>query len=78
MLSYEDGIAAMEWLAKAFGFRECTRMLGSDGSAEPWRNGGRQWSYYARQPYPGLRKPKASSSSPARQCAAMVDRAMDH
>jgi uncharacterized glyoxalase superfamily protein PhnB len=26
MLSYEDGVAALEWLAKAFGFRENARM----------------------------------------------------
>lgn len=31
MISYEDGIAAMEWLAKAFGFRERARQTGSDG-----------------------------------------------
>ena len=31
MLSYEDGAAAIEWLAKAFGFRERTRMIGEDG-----------------------------------------------
>lgn len=26
MISYEDGIAALEWLAKAFGFRESARI----------------------------------------------------
>ena len=26
MLTYEDGVAALEWLANAFGFRECARM----------------------------------------------------
>ena len=26
MLSYEDGAAALDWLAKPFGFRERTRM----------------------------------------------------
>ena len=26
MITYEDGIAALEWLAKAFGFRECARI----------------------------------------------------
>lgn len=26
MLTYEDGVAALEWLARAFGFRECARM----------------------------------------------------
>ena len=31
MLSYEDGPAAMDWLAKAFGFQEVTRMVGEDG-----------------------------------------------
>jgi uncharacterized glyoxalase superfamily protein PhnB len=31
MLSYEDGVAALDWLAKAFGFRERTRLLGPDG-----------------------------------------------
>jgi len=27
MIAYEDGEAAMDWLAKAFGFREITRMI---------------------------------------------------
>jgi uncharacterized glyoxalase superfamily protein PhnB len=31
MLSYEDGIAALEWLSKAFGFREHVRMTDRDG-----------------------------------------------
>ena len=31
MLAYENGPAAMDWLAGAFGFRERTRMLGNDG-----------------------------------------------
>ena len=31
LLSYEDGIAALQWLAKAFGFQERTRLVGSDG-----------------------------------------------
>lgn len=32
MLAYENGVAALEWLAKAFGFREVNRMTGSDGT----------------------------------------------
>jgi len=32
MISYEDGIAALEWLAKAFGFRERTRFTKPDGT----------------------------------------------
>jgi uncharacterized glyoxalase superfamily protein PhnB len=31
MLAYEDGITALEWLAKSFGFRERARMIGADG-----------------------------------------------
>jgi uncharacterized glyoxalase superfamily protein PhnB len=32
MISYEDGIAALEWLAKAFGFRERIRLTALDGT----------------------------------------------
>ena len=31
MIAYENGPAAMDWLAGAFGFHEVTRMLGDDG-----------------------------------------------
>lgn len=31
MLAYENGPAAMDWLARAFGFHERARMLGQDG-----------------------------------------------
>ncbi|TMF32044.1 MAG: aminotransferase [Chloroflexi bacterium] len=31
MLAYEDGPAAMDWLARAFGFRERARVLGENG-----------------------------------------------
>jgi PhnB protein len=31
MISYEDGIAALEWLANAFGFRERSRLTWPDG-----------------------------------------------
>jgi uncharacterized glyoxalase superfamily protein PhnB len=31
MLAYEDGCAALDWLARAFGFRERSRMTGADG-----------------------------------------------
>jgi PhnB protein len=31
MLSYEDGIAALKWLTKVFGFRERCRLLAPDG-----------------------------------------------
>lgn len=31
MLDYEDGPAAMDWLAEAFGFLEVSRLIGEDG-----------------------------------------------
>jgi uncharacterized glyoxalase superfamily protein PhnB len=31
MISYEDGIAALEWLRRAFGFRETARLTAPDG-----------------------------------------------
>jgi len=31
MIAYEDGLAALDWLAAAFGFRERTRMTDKDG-----------------------------------------------
>jgi PhnB protein len=31
MLAYEDGVAALDWLARAFGFRELLRFLAPDG-----------------------------------------------
>ena len=31
MVAYENGAAAMDWLTRAFGFRERARMLGDDG-----------------------------------------------
>src|SRR3989441_9912079 len=31
MIAYENGPAAMDWLARAFGFRERARMLGDNG-----------------------------------------------
>jgi uncharacterized glyoxalase superfamily protein PhnB len=39
MLAYEDGVAAMDWLSRAFGFRERPRMLGENGrlSHGRWR-----------------------------------------
>lgn len=31
MIAYEDGVAALEWLTEAFGFRERARQVGPDG-----------------------------------------------
>src|SRR5436190_15931908 len=31
MIAYEDGVGALDWLSRAFGFRERARMIGKDG-----------------------------------------------
>ena len=31
MIAYQDGVAALEWLSKAFGFQELMRMIGEGG-----------------------------------------------
>ena len=31
MIAYQDGVAALEWLSKAFGFQEVRRMIGEGG-----------------------------------------------
>ena len=31
MISYEDGVAALDWLGRAFGFREIARFTSEDG-----------------------------------------------
>lgn len=31
MIAYENGVAALDWLSRAFGFREQARMIGKDG-----------------------------------------------
>src|SRR5262245_41589157 len=41
MISYDDGIAALEWLGSAFGFRETVRLTTPDGRLSHGENGGR-------------------------------------
>jgi uncharacterized glyoxalase superfamily protein PhnB len=51
MISYEDGIAALDWLAKAFGFRERTRITQPDGTlshGEMEVGEGHRWFFFER------------------------------
>ena len=69
MLAYEDGVAALEWLAQAFGFNETMRFLNPDGSvgqAEMEVNGGR---IMLATPTPDYRSPRHQARS-ARQHTA--------
>ena len=58
MLSYEEGIAALEWLAKAFGFRERCRLRSPGRSALARRDGGRGRLIMLASPTPDYQSPK--------------------
>jgi uncharacterized glyoxalase superfamily protein PhnB len=48
MLSYENGLAALDWLCSVFGLNEQTRMVGSDGQLAGARRGTRgRWPNHA-------------------------------
>jgi uncharacterized glyoxalase superfamily protein PhnB len=58
MLAYEDAAAAIDWLVRAFGFRELTRMTGEDGRighAELELDGG---VVYLASPTPDYQSPR--------------------
>jgi uncharacterized glyoxalase superfamily protein PhnB len=66
MLSYEDGFAALEWLSRAFGFRELAREAGPDGElahGEMDAGGGR---IMLATPTPDYQGPKRHRESCAR------------
>lgn len=58
MISYEDGIAALEWLAKAFGFRETSRLTGPDGRLSHGEMEAGDGLIMLASPTPDYRSPK--------------------
>ena len=58
MLSYEDGIAALEWLANAFGFRETARFTGPDGRLSHGEMEAGEGSIMLASPTPDYHSPK--------------------
>ena len=58
MISYEDGIAALEWLAKAFGFRETSRVTGPDGRLSHGEMEAGDGLIMLASPTPDYRSPK--------------------
>ena len=55
MISYDDGFTALDWLARAFGFKERVRMAGPDGRFVACGDGDRRRGHHARLTEPGLR-----------------------
>lgn len=73
MLAYENGDAAIDWLVRAFGFRELGRMAGEDGRighAELELNGG---IVYLASPTPDYQGPRRhrEACEPARKWSAV-------
>jgi PhnB protein len=58
MISYEDGIAALEWLRKAFGFRETARLTTPDGKLSHGEMEAGQGLIMLASPTPQYRSPK--------------------
>ena len=58
MISYEDGIAALEWLHKAFGFRETARLTAPDGRLSHGEMEAGNGSIMLASPTPEYRSPK--------------------
>lgn len=58
MISYEDGIAALEWLATAFGFRETSRVTGPDGRLSHGEMEAGDGLIMLASPTPDYRSPK--------------------
>jgi uncharacterized glyoxalase superfamily protein PhnB len=65
MIAYEDGAAAIDWLVRAFGFREITRTSGDDGqiSHAELELGGGVICWLRRRPTTRDRDGTASSAS---------------
>jgi uncharacterized glyoxalase superfamily protein PhnB len=58
MISYEDGIAALEWLHRAFGFRETTRLTTPDGRLSHGEMEAGSGLIMVASPTPEYRSPK--------------------
>jgi uncharacterized glyoxalase superfamily protein PhnB len=73
MLSYEDGIAALEWLTKAFGFRERQRLTGPDGRLAHGEMAAGDGLIMLASPTPDYQSPKRhrQACEPARKWSAV-------
>jgi PhnB protein len=58
MISYEDGIAALEWLHSAFGFRETARLTTPDGKLSHGEMEAGNGLIMLASPTPEYRSPK--------------------
>ena len=58
MISYEDGIAALEWLRSAFGFRETVRLTTPDGKLSHGEMNAGHGLIMLASPTPEYRSPK--------------------
>jgi uncharacterized glyoxalase superfamily protein PhnB len=58
MISYEDGIGALEWLASAFGFRETARLTAPDGKLSHGEMRAGDGLIMLASPTPDYRSPK--------------------
>jgi uncharacterized glyoxalase superfamily protein PhnB len=69
MIAYEDGFAALDWLARAFGFTERARMAGRDGRLAHGEMAAGDGLIMLATPTPDYQSPRThrASCAPARQ-----------
>ena len=75
MLDYEDGPAALDWLARAFGFQEVTRFLAPDGSLSHGEMMAGNGLIMFATATPDYESPEASPGA-LRACACVVGRSV--
>ena len=63
MIAYEDGPQAMDWLSKAFGFRERARMVAADGLLAHGEMETGEGLIMLATPSPDYRSPKSHRES---------------
>lgn len=63
MIAYEDGPGAMDWLSKAFGFRERARMVAADGLLGHGEMEAGEGLIMLATPSPDYRSPKSHRES---------------
>ena len=76
-LTYEDGIAALEWLAEVFGFTETARFTSSDGRLSHGEMSIGNGVIMLASPSADYERAQATSWQ-LRDCRLLVRSALDH
>lgn len=73
MLSYEDGLAAMDWLKLVFGFEERERWLAEDGTLSHGELASRDQVLMLATPGPQYKNPKQTRTREMNEISYVMD-----